>query len=78
MDMGKCYVGFLQDSSQGNCAIDLLGWKMQGSNYFNNEDSWSGLTLQYELKWPLNLMLSQQIMETYQTLYNYYFPLRKI
>jgi hypothetical protein len=30
LDMGKCHVGFFNDSLNGNCAIDLMGWKMSG------------------------------------------------
>lgn len=76
LDMGQCYVGFLQDSQNGNCAVDILGWKMIGFNVFNNEDAWNGLTLEYEVKWPLNMMLSQQVIEKYKTLFRYFFPIR--
>ncbi|KRX02900.1 hypothetical protein PPERSA_04103 [Pseudocohnilembus persalinus] len=78
LDIGKCYVGFLNNSINGNCAFDLMGWNMLGYSLFNSEDSWNGLTLDYTVKWPLNLILSSQVMEQYKTLFRLFFPFRQI
>jgi len=78
LDLGRCFIGFLQNSINGNCAIDLMDWKMLGYNIFNNEDAWNGLTIHYDVKWPINLMLSSELMEKYQTLFRFLFPIRLI
>ena len=76
LEMGRAYVGFVQDSYQGSFDIDILGWKMVGSNIYNSEDPWNGLTVDYSVKWPLNLLLSSQTMEKYSEIFRFLFPIR--
>ncbi|KAL4484971.1 hypothetical protein ABPG74_020148 [Tetrahymena malaccensis] len=78
LDMGRAYVGFIQDSNNGNCAMDIMSWQMYSSNVFNNQDAWNGLTMDYQVKWPLNLMISSHLIEKYKTIFRYLFPLRTI
>lgn len=78
LDMGRCYIGFVQDSYNGNCAIDLINWKMHGFNIFISDDAWNGLTLDFVVKWPLNLIISTQILEKYRTIFRYFYPIRQI
>lgn len=47
--MGRGYIGFLQDSLNGNCAIDIMNWKMDGYHVFNSKDYWNGLVLQQDI-----------------------------
>jgi len=76
LDMGKAYTGFVQESQNGSFFVDILSWKMNGYNIYNNEDTWSGLTVDYATKWPLNLFLSNQILEKYSNIFRYLFPMR--
>ncbi len=43
---------------------------------FNNDDAWNGLTPDYDVKWPLNLMISQQVLEKYKTLFRFFLPIK--
>jgi len=47
-----------------------------GHNIYNNEDSWNGLTVTYNVKWPLDLLLSNQVMEKYSGIFRFLFPIK--
>ena len=41
-------MGFISDSFNGNCAIDVYKWNVKGSNsLIMNEDPWSGLMIDF-------------------------------
>jgi len=42
------------------------------------EKTWNSLTVESNLKWPLNLFLSSQIMERYSEIFRFLFPIRVI
>jgi len=44
----------------------------------NHENVWKNLTVDYNLKWPLNLFLSRQTMEIYSRIFRFLFPIRII
>ncbi|CAG9336227.1 unnamed protein product [Blepharisma stoltei] len=76
LDVGtSAYIGI--GSQTG---IELLNWGfiqtgtgMQTAIF----DSWSGLTLEYCTEWPLNLMLSPQILDKYMALFRFLFTLKR-
>lgn len=37
--------------------IDLCSWKMIGSNFLS-DSYWSGLTLKYQIDYPLSLLIT--------------------
>jgi len=49
-----------------------------GFNILNNEDSWNGLTVNYQVDWPLNLILSSNILEKFTNIFRYLFPIRLV
>lgn len=78
LDLGRAYVGFIHESENGKYHIDQISWKFFGKNIYNNEDAWNGLTLDYQISWPLNLVLSREIMETYSSIFRYLFPIKSV
>ena len=50
LEMGKCFVGFIQNSINSNYTIDIFDWRMTGNSVFNSNDSWNGLTLDYNFQ----------------------------
>jgi len=69
---------FVGLSSKNN--IEILNWGFTQSKIGMQPgvfDSWSGLTLEYEPKWPLNLMLSPQILDKYTSLFRFLFALKR-
>jgi hypothetical protein len=47
LDMGKSFMGFLQNSLNSSYAFDILSWEMVGTNIYNISDYWGDLTLHY-------------------------------
>jgi gamma-tubulin complex component 4 len=77
-DMGKAFLGFLADGFNSSFNADLLNWTMKGYNVFNSEDPWNGLTIKYTCNWPMNLVLSDQVLERYSNLFRLLFPIKNI
>lgn len=76
LDMGRGYIGFLNDHENGVYMIDLLELQMIGQTIYNNEDPWNGLTMEYTAKWPMNLLITSQFLEKYSNIFRYFFPLK--
>ena len=49
-----------------------------GFNILNNDDAWNGLTVNYQVDWPLNLILSSNVLEKYTNIFRYLFPIRLV
>lgn len=50
---------------------------MAGNNNYNSSDYWSNLTIHYEIREPLKLILSNQLMEKYKQIFKLLFPIRQ-
>lgn len=62
LDMGRAYMGFLQNSINSCYSVDIVRWEVLGINAFNTSDYWGDLTINYSVDWPLNLILSNQLI----------------
>jgi hypothetical protein len=72
---GTAYVGISSQSS-----IELTRWVFSEAApgiHPASSNPWSGLTLEYSPVWPLNLLLSQQILDKYRALFRFLFTLRR-
>jgi uncharacterized protein YsxB (DUF464 family) len=72
---GSAYVGLSSSS-----AVEISSWAFIHIGVGVNTgvfDSWSGLTLKYTPKPPINLMLSPQILDKYMTLFSFLFSLKR-
>jgi gamma-tubulin complex component 4 len=76
LDLGSsAFVGLGSSSS-----IELQKWFFKHVGVGINtgaQDQWSGLTLEYSAEQPINLMLSNQILDKYMTLFSFLFSLRR-
>ena len=43
-----------------------------------SKDSWSGLSLEYKSQWPIHLFISPEVVEQYNKLFRFLFPLRRV
>lgn len=75
-DIGKAYVGFVQDSHISYFNVDINSWSMKGFNIFDSEDPWNGLTIKYDCKWPASLVISSQIVDKYSNIFRLLFPIK--
>ncbi|CAK67300.1 unnamed protein product (macronuclear) [Paramecium tetraurelia] len=71
LELGRCMVGIKQYGQ----IVDLYTWKMIGSNFLNDA-SWSGLTLKYQVDYPLSLLITPSLQEKFQLFFRYLFPIR--
>jgi hypothetical protein len=62
LDMGRAFMGFLQHSQNSTHAVDLISWEMAGMSSYSGSDYWSDLTINYEVREPLKLILSNQLL----------------
>lgn len=76
LDMGRAYMGFLQSSMNSCYSVDILRWEVLGTNAFNTSEYWGDLTINYSIGWPINLIISNQLIEKYQQLFRMFFPIR--
>lgn len=76
LDMGRAYMGFLQSSLNSCYSVDILKWEVLGTNAFSTSDYWGDLIINYSIDWPINLIISNQLIEKYQQLFRMFFPLR--
>lgn len=71
-------MGFLQHSQNSSHAVDLISWEMAASSSYNlSSDYWSDLTINYEIREPLKLILSNQLLEKYKQIFKLLFPVRQ-
>ena len=88
LDNGTCYVGLAQESENSRNIIELKSWDFvsafsnklshDSTLYSTRADNWSGLCLQCKLKWPMHLIFSEEIIEKYNTLFRYLFPIKRL
>lgn len=49
-----------------------------GYNILNNDDPWNGLSVFYQVDWPLNLIISSTVVEKYTNVFRFLFPIRTV
>lgn len=75
-DVGKAYVGLLSDGYNADFSIDVRSMSLQGFNTFNAEDQWNILSVNYICQFPVDLVLSQTVLEKYKNIFRLIFPLK--
>ena len=70
-------MGFLQHSQNSTHAVDLISWEMVGMSNYSGSDYWSDLTINYEIREPLKLILNNQLLEKYKQIFKLLFPIRQ-
>ena len=78
LDNGSCYIGIAQETFLTNNLIELYNWSLMSSTQSFSKDSWSGLSLEYKTKWPIHLFLPPTVIENYNKLFRFLFPLRRV
>ena len=78
LDNGSCYIGIAQETFLTNNIIEIFNWSLMSTTQSFSKDSWSGLSLEYKVQWPIHLFLSPTIIESYNKLFRFLFPLRRV
>jgi len=45
---------------------------------FNTEDPWRDLGLIYKVQWPLSVVLTTAVVDRYQMIFKYLFPIKHV
>lgn len=78
LDNGSCYIGIAQETAYTNNILEVFNWSLTSSTQSFSKDSWSGLSLEYKPQWPVHLFISPEIIEQYNKLFRFLFPLRRV
>ena len=61
-----------------NNILEIYNWSLISSTQSFSKDPWSGLSLEYKSHWPIHLFISPEIIEQYNKLFRFLFPLRRV
>lgn len=75
-DDGKGFVGLFNAGYNSAFSTDLKEWTLEGFNTFDKEDPWNALCVNYNCKFPINLILSPSVLDRYKNIFRLLFPLR--
>lgn len=78
LDNGSWYIGVAQETFLTNNMIEIFNWSLMSSTQSFSKDSWSGLSLEYKSQWPIHLFISPEVVEQYNKLFRFLFPLRRV
>ena len=77
LDNGSAFLGFTQETTNLYNRLFLQNWSFTSSYQSNKQDAWSGLSLDFNIEWPLHLMLTTDTIETYNKLFRFLLPIKR-
>lgn len=78
MDNGSAFLGFTHETDNLYNRLFLKNWSFTSSFQSNKQDPWSGLSLDYNIDWPLHLLLNQDTIERYNQLFRFLLPIKRV
>jgi gamma-tubulin complex component 4 len=78
MDNGSAFLGFTHETDNLYNRLFLKNWSFTSSFQSNKQDPWSGLSLDYNIEWPLHLLLNQDTIERYNQLFRFLLPIKRV
>jgi hypothetical protein len=76
--MSRANVGFISNIQDLDCQAEIEQWEMICKPINNYGDYWSDLALTLKMSWPINLILTPDLMEIFSRINKFLFPLRQI
>ena len=76
LDLGRCYVGLMNESSSNQFVIDLAAWRFSSSEAWKHSSTWAGLIPHVTLSFPNNIILNSSILERLSSIFSAIFPLK--
>ena len=65
LDNGSAFLGFTHETTNLYNRLFMKNWSFTSSYQANKQDAWSGLSLDYQIEWPLHLILGPDTLEKY-------------
>lgn len=76
LDLGRCYVSFMNTSNNTQFNIDLVSWKLQCHDSMFQSYIWNGLVPLYNCVWPINIILNENFFDRCSAIFSFLFPLK--
>ena len=77
LEMARASVGFISCITDFNSKAEVEKWHMECKPYSYYGDLWSDLSLKLKMDWPINLILTPDLMECFSRINKFLFPLRQ-
>lgn len=78
LDNGSAFLGFTHETTNLQNRLNLRNWSFTSSYQSNKQDPWGGLSLDYQIEWPLHLLLGQDTIEKYNQLFRFLLPIKRV
>ena len=75
---GKVYAGIINDGFNASYRADVKSFGLKGLNAFNAEDPWRDLSVTYQSKFPVDLVLSPAVLDQFKNIFRLLFPLKRV
>jgi hypothetical protein len=76
--MNRANIGFISNISNFDCQAEIDQWEMISKPTSHYGDIWSDLSLNLKMNWPINLILTPDLMENFSIINKFLFPIRQI
>lgn len=77
LDNGTAFLGFTHETTNLYNRLFLKSWAFTSSYQANKQDAWSGLSLDFEVDWPLHLILGPDTIEKYNQIFRFLLPIKR-
>lgn len=78
LDNGSAFLGFTHETTNLYNRLFLKNWSFTSSYQSNKQDPWSGLSLDYQVEWPLHLIFGSDTIEKYNQLFRFLLPIKRV
>ena len=78
LDNGSAFLGFTHETSNLHNRLFLKSWAFSSQSHSNKQDPWSGLSLDYDIDWPLHLILGPDTLEKYNQVFRFLLPIKRV
>lgn len=76
--MNRANIGFISNINSFDCQAEIDQWEMISKTASHYGDIWSDLSLNLKMSWPINLILTPDLMEVFSRINKFLFPIRQI
>lgn len=78
LNCGKASILLSVTNNTQKMFVDLFSFKFSSFNFFNRNDPWNGLSINFNTPHPAHLLIDSSIIEKFNTFFRFLFPLRKV
>ena len=78
LDNGSAFLGFTHETTNLYNRLFMKNWSFNSFYQANKQDAWSGLSLDYQVEWPLHLVLGPDTLEKYNQVFRFLMPIKRV